>query len=315
LEKKIVSKIILLCATLFTIALLMSASPVMAQNVLWVGPSGSDGNVCSQISACATFQGAINKGSVSQINCLGSGNYGTFTVTASITVDCGAGNVGNVVLTGSTRRAILLNTPAAATVIFRHLSLNGSQDGSGIGVGIGTGTFSTGTVIIEDCMVQGFANGPAINFITNGGRGLLQVSNSQMLNNLSGIAVGGTGTASVTLNKVELVGNQGNGLSLGDQGVVVGTMRKSIVGENGQGVQTHSNNQVFFTIEESSIVDNLTNGIQTSTAGSVVNVGASTIGGNGTGILASQGSIISFGNNQMSVNGRNGTFSSTTPLQ
>jgi len=47
----------------------------------------------------------------------------------------------------------------------------------------------------------------------------------------------------------------------------------------------------------------------------VVNVGASTIGGNGTGVLPSSGSIISFGNNQMSANGSNGNFTSTTTLR
>jgi len=68
-------------------------------------------------------------------------------------------------------------------------------------------------------------------------------------------------------------------------------------------------------IEESSIVDNLINGIQTNSAGSVVNVGASTIGGNGTGVKASSGSLISFGNNQMSANGSDGNFTSTTALR
>jgi hypothetical protein len=46
-----------------------------------------------------------------------------------------------------------------------------------------------------------------------------------------------------------------------------------------------------------------------------VNVGASTIGGNGTGVVAQSGSLISFGNNQMSANGTNGNFTSTTALR
>jgi hypothetical protein len=49
---------VLACASALAILLSMSASPVMAQNVLWVGPSGSDGNTCSETSPCATFQGA-----------------------------------------------------------------------------------------------------------------------------------------------------------------------------------------------------------------------------------------------------------------
>jgi hypothetical protein len=92
-------------------------------------------------------------------------------------------------------------------------------------------------------------------------------------------------------------------------------MRDSVVGENGTIGVTATSSQVFFTIEESSIVDNLSIGIQTGSAGTVVNVGASTIGGNGTGVVASAGSLISFGNNQMSANGSNGNFTSTTARQ
>ena len=76
-----------------------------------------------------------------------------------------------------------------------------------------------------------------------------------------------------------------------------------------------SASQVYFTVEESSIVANLSYGVLTNSAGSVVNVGASTIGGNRTGVTAFSGSLISFGNNQMSANGVNGSFTATTPLQ
>ena len=56
-------------------------------------------------------------------------------------------------------------------------------------------------------------------------------------------------------------------------------------------------------------------GIQSASAGSSVKVGASTIGGNGTGVLASSGSIVSFGNNQISDNGSDGNFTSTKALK
>jgi len=73
--------------------------------------------------------------------------------------------------------------------------------------------------------------------------------------------------------------------------------------------------QVFFTIEESSIIANLANGIHTASANALVNVGASTIGGNVTGVMATAGSLISFGNNQISVNANNGNFTSTIALK
>src|SRR5436305_6501069 len=122
-------KLVLLCAMM----LLMSANSVRAQNVLWVSATGSDGNACSTSAPCATFQGAINKGIVSQINCINSGSYGAFTITTSITVDCGTGNVGHVVVNAGV--GIAQNTASSANVVLRHLSLNGISGGSD---GIGT---------------------------------------------------------------------------------------------------------------------------------------------------------------------------------
>ena len=305
-------KFILQCMSLCAVVLAISASPVRAQNVLWVSATGSDAAVCSQAAPCLTFQGAINKGSVAQINCLTSGSYGPFTVTASITVDCGTGNIGTIFATAND--AITISTGAGVIVVLRHLSLNG---GGPAAHGILATAFTSGTLIVEDCMIHGFHNGSGIYFAPTGGRGLLQVSNSQMFDNNFGIVIAPASgqVASVTLNRVELVANQQVGLRLTGPGIVAGTMRHSVAGENGiNGVSTGAS-QVYFTVEESSIVANLVYGIATNSAGSVVNVGASTIGGNGTGVRANQGSLISFGNNQMSANGVNGFFSATTPLQ
>jgi len=304
-------KIILLCASLCVMALLFSGTTVLAQT-LWVSPIGSDANACSQTAPCLSFQRAINFGA-SQINCLGSGNYGSVVIGGSITIDCGAGNVGNIA--SSTAAAITINTTVATTIILRHLALNGLSTNSGIG--ISASSFFSGTLIVEDCMIHGYSNNYGILFSPTNGRGLLQVSNSQIFDNVHGIgAAPASGQiASVTLNNVELVANTGFGLFLSGQGVVAGTMRDSIVGENGNSGVVAQSSQVFFTVEESSIVDNLVNGIQTNSAGSAIKVAASTIGGNGTGVLASAGSIVSFGDNHISDNGSDGNFTSTKALK
>ena len=304
-------KIILLCASLFAMVLSISLSPAMAQ--AWVGPNGSDANACTEAAPCATFQGALDKGNISQINCLGSGSYATVLITASLTIDCGAGNVGNIV--GSSGSGIVIITSSAATIVLRHLALNGLSTGTPI-QGIVTNSFFSGTLIVEDCMIQGYA-GAGINFQPQSGRGLLEVSDSEIFGNQSGIvAQPASGQiASVTLDHVKLTGNTQNGLVLGGAGVVAGTMRNSVAGSNTSDGVLANAGQVFFTVEESSIVNNLVDGIQTNSAGSVVNVGASTIGGNGTGVKATSGSLISFGDNHMSANGSNGNFTSTTALR
>jgi hypothetical protein len=306
-------KLVLLCTTLFTVVLSMSASPVWAQNTLFVSPVGSDANGCSANSPCATFQGALNKGSVSQINCLGTGFYGPLVITGSVTVDCGTGNVGNIV--SSSTSGITINTTAAATIILRHLSMNGLQTGTSAD-GIRASSFFSGTLIVEDCMIQGYHFGFGINFAPGSSRGLLQVSNTQIFDNFTGITDSPQGSviASVTLNRVEVVANLHDGVSFSGTGITAGTMRDSVVGENGGSGVIGGSSQVFFTIEESSIIANLVNGIQSTTANAILNVGSSTIGGNGTGVKATAGQLISFGNNQMSANGVNGSFTSTTPL-
>jgi hypothetical protein len=179
--------------------LLFSASPASAQSVLWVAATGNDANVCSQVSPCGTFQAALNKGGVSQINCLTSGNYGAVTITASLTIDCGTGNIGTVSITGSSNSAITINPASAATIVLRHLSLNGNTSAA---FGIRTTSFASGTLIVEDCTIQGF-NNAGILFEPAGGRGLLQVSDSRIFSDDFGIDVFTINNqiATVTLNR------------------------------------------------------------------------------------------------------------------
>jgi hypothetical protein len=307
-------KIILLCASLFAAAVSFSANPAMAQQ--WVGPNGSDANNCTQTAPCATFQGALNKfpGQVLQINCLASGSYGSFTITASITIDCGAGNVGNIVVGSSQGQAIKINASSEADIVLRHLSMNGLASAE---VGIAITAFPSGSLTLEDCTVQRFTN-DGVGFGTTAGRGLLSLSNTRILNSNIGILVAPSNGEidTVTLDRVALIGNTTIGLILTDigSGIIAGTMRDSIVSASPTGVGA-SATQVFFTIEESSIVANTTNGIQTFTAGSNINATGSTISGNGTGVVATAGNIISFGNNTLNGNAADGSFTSTKALK
>src|ERR1700730_13190655 len=146
--RKIMRKIILLCASLCAMVLSFAASPVMAQQ--WVSPNGSDANACTPTAPCATFQRAINVGA-SQINCLGSGSYGPITITTSLVIDCGTGNVGEIT-SNPGGRAVNIDTSSAANIVLSHLSLNGGGV-SGTN-GIYTQNFASGTLIVEDCSIQ-----------------------------------------------------------------------------------------------------------------------------------------------------------------
>lgn len=310
-------KFVLFCASFCAMLILFSASPVRAQLVVyWVSPNGSDANNCAQTSPCLTFQGAINRSNGEpnpQVRCLTSGNYGTINLTTSFTIDCGAGNVGEILDSSSSGHAVTINTNSAATVILRHLSLsNFASTGDAINA-----TMAGGSLIVEDCSIQNFTAGNGVTFVPGGGRGQLQVSNSRVVNNGVGIAVSAPSgqIATVTINQVEMIENNGYGLFLGGLGVVAGEMRNSVaVGSQSYGVYA-STSQVYFTLNTSSFIANLVAGIKTASNGSNLNVTGSTISGNGTGVLATNGSIISFGNNTLNGNGSNGAFTSTEALQ
>ena len=156
-------RLMLLCASLCAMAFVIPASPAHAQNLAWVSPNGNDSNTCSETSPCATFAGAISKGGVAQINCLGSGNYGalnstTVSITGSIIIDCGDGNVGEMTTNGGSA-AININASSAPIIVLRHLSLNG---GGNTAAGISTQAFPGGTLIVENCMIHGFHGSGAV---------------------------------------------------------------------------------------------------------------------------------------------------------
>ena len=167
-------------------------------------------------------------------------------------------------------------------------------------------------------MIQGFntTSSYGIGFSTSGGRGQLQVSNSQIFNNTGGIAVFPSNGQidSVTLSGVELIINSAYGLVLTGSGVVAGTMRNSTVGENAYGVYVDAP-QAYFSILDSTVVANPTAGIYNQSAGAIINVGTTAIGANGVGVDINGGTIISFGNNQFSANGIDGFFTSTKALK
>ena len=308
-------KFVLLCATLSAMAFAIATTSAHAANTRsWVSASGSDSSACTQAAPCLTFAHAITQtNSGGEIDCLSGGDFGPVTITFSITIDCGEGLVGTASTNGTA--SITLNTSSSTVIIIRNLNLNGFGVA---GYGIFTASFPGGTLIVQHCTIHGFTGDVAIYFAPSSGRAVLQISDTSISNNLYGVWVSPSSgvIASVVLDRVELTGNLGGGaaLLLEGSGTIAGTLRQSLVAENsGTGIYALATGGVYFTVEESSVIDNLNVGILLNSASGNVEVGASTIGGNGTGVSASAGSIFTFGNNQMSANGSNGSFTPGGP--
>jgi hypothetical protein len=278
----------------------------------WVSSSGSDSNACTKAAPCLTFAQAISQtSSGGEIDCLTGGDFGAVTITFPVTIDCGAGQVGTIGITAGPA-AILISLNSGGTVVLRNLSLNGLGTNGANGI---DASVANGALIVEHCSIFGFASANGIMFTPGSGRGALEVSDTSIYDNYFGIAVDvGSGvTGSVVLSRVEIINHTTDGLIFEGGGVIAGTLRNSVVAGSGDYGILADSGSAYFTVEESSIVDNLRDGILAESAGTNLEVGASTIAGNATGVADTAGSIYTFGNNQMSANGSNGGFTSGGP--
>ena len=316
----------LACIGLLATAFVVAGTSAHAQ--AFVSSNGSDANACTQAAPCATFAHAISVISDGgSIQCLNSGQYGntTLTITKSVTIDCGFGNVGRMDLSGGGTVGININVSSPANIILRHLNINGVNTATNIN-GIVTTNLPGGQLVIENSTIGGFtgsgSSGVGILFTPNtgspNGRATLYLSNTEVAANNIGVSVAPASgqIASVLFANAVIAGNTGDGLDLTGAGTIAGDMRQSVVAASGaNGIVASSTSGVFFTIEGSTIVANLGVGIETSSSTANVDVGASTIGANGTGVKPLLGSLTSFGDNHMSANGSNGTFTSTAALR
>src|SRR3954470_6826246 len=95
----------------------------------WVSGVGDDANPCSRTAPCKTFAGAISKTAAGgEIDALDPGGFGAVTITKSITIDGGGGQVASVLVAGT--NGIIINAGASGVVTLRNLRINGL--GSGI---------------------------------------------------------------------------------------------------------------------------------------------------------------------------------------
>src|SRR5580700_6054859 len=85
-----------LLGTLFVAGLAIAPAHAQATRT-WISGVGDDVNPCSRTAPCKTFAGAISKTAAGgEIDALDPGGFGTVTLTKSITIDGGGGQVASV---------------------------------------------------------------------------------------------------------------------------------------------------------------------------------------------------------------------------
>src|SRR5437667_278361 len=135
----------------------------------WVSGVGDDANPCSRTAPCKTFAGAISKTAPSgEIDALDPGGFGAVTITKSITIDGGGGQVASVLVAGT--NGIVVAAAGTDVVILRNLRLDGLRGGGNGNAGINGIRFISGAALhIDNCFIFGFNNN-GIDIATAGGR-------------------------------------------------------------------------------------------------------------------------------------------------
>lgn len=281
----------------------------------WVSGVGDDANPCSRTAPCKTFAGAISKTATDgEIDCLDPGGFGAVTITKAITIDGGATGEGSILASGTNGINVNVSSPGNTNwVQIRNISINGAGTGlTGINITGGNGT----TISVENCVIFGFraGNGRGISDTRTGVgiTGQLFVDNTIIKSNLNhGILVQGTSsTVKSTIDNCQIWGN-GIGI-LNSQSQNFMAIRNTVVSKN-TNAGIAADNGARMDIVDSLTIHNGT-GIN-SDSSAEVKVSRTTIARNTVnGLGLSGGTILSYGNNEISGNVGNETFSPGGPV-
>jgi hypothetical protein len=252
----------------------------------WVSGVGDDANPCSRTAPCKTFAGAISKTVAGgEIDALDPGGFGAVTITKSITIDGGGGQVASIVASGT--NAINVSAGASDVVILRNLRLDGLSHSGLQGIQYNSG----GELHIENCDIFGFGNS-GIHGATSQANATLIVNNTFLQGNVNGVHIlPSSGNLRSTLVQVRAHGNSGFGFN--------------VAPSNGAGAGT--------AIIDSSAV---ANGTGVGISGGTLWLGNDVIIRNGTGVHSTGGTVLSYKTNMIDGNspGGDGTPLSGIPL-
>jgi hypothetical protein len=254
---------------------LLYTAPAHAQATrTWVSGVGDDANPCSRTAPCKTWAGAISKTAPGgEIDALDPGGFGAVTVTKSITLDGGGGQVASTLVGGS--NGVVFSAGSTDILVIRNVRFQGVfGNGTTSAPGLSAIVFNTGkAVIVDNCDITGFS----VNGITVNAAGYLGVNNTRIENVANaGVLVAASG-ATVNLDGVRVY--------LMKFGIAVANGGKAIVSR--------------------SVFSDGTDGVEADSGGTLV-LNNNVISFNGTAIAGS-GTFQSYNNNQLFGNTSPGT--------
>jgi hypothetical protein len=163
---------------------LLYAAPAHAQATrTWVSGVGDDANPCSRTAPCKTWAGAISKtANGGEIDALDPGGFGAVTITKSITLDGGGGQVASILVAGT--NGINVSAQATDVVIIKNIRFQGllGNGGSPGNAGVTAIKFNSGLrLIVENCEIYGF-NANGIDIANSTANNYTAINNTQIMN-------------------------------------------------------------------------------------------------------------------------------------
>jgi hypothetical protein len=215
-----------------------------------------------------------------EIDALDPGGFGAVTITKSITIDGGGGQVASVLTAGT--NGINVNAGLPDVVTLRNLRI--IEVGGGAALVNGINFLGGGALHVQDCYISGYT-GDGISVTTNFSNVSLFVNNTFLTDNGNGIEIAPTaGNVRSMLVHVWAQGNSGFGFRLNPGAGLTGTV-----------------------IDDSSAV---VNGTGIGIGGGRLYLGNSVVVRNGFGVSVTGGTVSSYKTNMIDGN----TSGDGTPL-
>jgi hypothetical protein len=293
------------------LSLLVATSGSAQVARVFLAGTGNDAGDCSnQATPCRSLQGAVAQCPVDgEIIILDNGGYGGANITKSLTVNASAGVVAFIA------RTITVSIGATDKVVLRGLSMNGVVFGDPNGIAFNEG----GTLVVENSVIAGFGTGIDQNVAGSN----LIVNNCEIRSNVNGVRnnTDSDTNSNTVIENSRFEYNRFYGVIV-ERGTANVSIRNSVVAHNFAGVFAYSKSQlrpVVIVVDTCTLAHN-TVGTEadTVTAGSAtIRVTNSTINHNDNGMLFDGlgAATESYGNNRVTANTTNSTFSGAVLLQ
>lgn len=297
-------------------SLTIAVQPASAQATrTWVSGVGNDANPCSRTAPCKTFAGAISKTAAGgEINAMDPGGFGAVTITKSVTIDGGGGQIASALAAGT--NGIIINAGANDVVTLRNIQINGVNGTPTPGLN-GIRFLAGSSLIVENVRIFGFSqSGIDINLNTASAVRVM-VTDTIVSNSATGIFAknAGSGRLSVSVQRVSLLRNSTVGFK-GDattgSAPIFCAISDSMVASNANGVHAAGgpSGGVSIQVTRSSVVNNVSAGVLADgSANSIALLSNTLVSGNATGLsIAGGANIATYKNNSVNGNTADGAF-------